>query len=103
MLKITEKYYLETDKYNWTLWEKHIVTEKEAEKSKNNNAGDEIYRNPTFHSSLTNLLIYLLERKQKDVANVSKDIKDLTENLKEMQQSFINDLKIILEENKNEI
>lgn len=103
MLKITEKYYLETDKYNWTLWEKHIVTEKEAEKSKNNNAGDTIYRNPTFHSSLTNLLIYLLERKQKDMASVSENINELVKNLKEMQVAFIKDLKIILEENKNEI
>ena len=38
MIKITDEYYADADKYNWILYKKHIITEQEALKSKDKKA-----------------------------------------------------------------
>ena len=57
MIKITEKYYADKDKYNWILCEKHVINEKEAKKSKNVQAGNIEYKNISYHMTLEQLLI----------------------------------------------
>lgn len=88
MIKITDKYYADNDKYNWILCEKHIVTEKEAEKRKNINAGDIEYKNISYHMNLEQLLISLLENHKRGIAKEC-DLKEYIQELKYMQDDFI--------------
>lgn len=88
MIKITDKYYADNDKYNWILCEKHIVTEKEAEKRKNINAGDIEYKNISYHMNLEQLLISLLENHKRGIAKEC-NLKDYIQELKYMQDEFI--------------
>ena len=88
MIKITDKYYADNDKYNWILCEKHIVTEKEAEKRKNINAGDIEYKNISYHMNLEQLLTSLLENHKRGIAKEC-NLKDYIQELKYMQDEFI--------------
>lgn len=94
MLKITDKYYADTDKYNWILCKKHIVTESEAKKRKNVNVGDIEYKNISYHVTLEELLIKLYEKYKK---SISKDcnLQEYVKELKYMQEDFINQIKSI--------
>lgn len=76
VMQITDDYYVTTDKYNWILLKKHIVTEKEAEKRKNVVAGDVEYRHVSYHSSLENTLRCLIEKYNKKKSKEYKHIKD---------------------------
>lgn len=88
MIKITDKYYADNDKYNWILCEKHIVTEKEAEKRKNINAGDIEYKNISYHMNLEQLLTSLLENHKRGIAKEC-NLKEYIQELKYMQDDFI--------------
>lgn len=94
MIKITEKYYADSDKYNWILCEKHIVTEKEAKKRKNANVGDVEYKNISYHMNLEQLLTSLLEKHKKGIAKEC-NIADYIKELKFMQEDFIKQIKNI--------
>lgn len=88
MIKITNRYYADNDKYNWILCEKHIVTEKEAEKRKNVKVGDIEYKNISYHMNLEQLLISLLEKHKRGIAKEC-DLKEYIQELKYMQDDFI--------------
>ena len=94
MIKITDKYYIDTDKYNWTLCEKHIVTEKEAEKRKNAQPGDIEYKTISHHMNLEQLLISLLEKHKRAIAKEC-DLKEYIQELKYMQEDFLKQIKDI--------
>ena len=96
MIKITEKYYIDTDKYNWILCEKHIVTEKEAENRKNAQAGDIEYKNISYHMSLEQLLTSFLEKHKRAIAK-EYDLKGYIQELKHMQEDFLKQIKKIKE------
>lgn len=92
MIQITDKYYAEADKYCWTLLEKHIVTETEAEKRKNAVAGDIEYKNISYHMNLEQLLTSLLEKHKKGISKEC-NLKEYIQELKVMQEDFINQIK----------
>lgn len=94
MLKITDKYYADTDKYNWILCKKHIVTESEAKKRKNVNVGDIEYKSISYHSTLEQLLIKLYEKYKKSIAKEC-NLQEYIKELKYMQEDFINQIKNI--------
>ena len=98
MLKITDKYYLETDRYNWVLWERHIVTKDEAKKNKRQVAGQAIYRNPTYHATLENTLKFLIEKRQKDIANMCEDINKLVTEVKHANDDIYTKIKKLAKE-----
>lgn len=88
MIKITDKYYIDTDKYNWILIEKHIVTEKEVENRKKVKAGDVECKIISYHITLQQLLISLFEKHKKSIAKEC-DLKEYIEELKYMQEDFL--------------
>ena len=65
MLKITDKYYIDEDKYNYILLEKHIITEAEAEKRKNAVAGEEEFKPIGYFATVSSALRKLFEIKKK--------------------------------------
>ena len=101
MIKITDKYYADNDKYNWILCEKHVITEKEAEKRKNVQAGDTEYKNISYHMTLQNLLENLFEKHKKIIAK-NRDLKEYLYVLKDLQKNFLEQIKKIGEINVQE-
>lgn len=61
MLKINEKYYIDTDKCNYILLEKSIIQD---EKSKN--YGKEVYKNVAYYGSVNSLYAGLIEKEIKE-------------------------------------
>ena len=94
MIKIDDKYYIKIDKYNYTLCEKHIVTEDEAKKRKNKSAGDIEYKDISFHRDLIQLLSSLFENHKKSIAK-NCNLEEYIKELKFMQEDFINKIKNI--------
>ena len=88
MIKITDKYYADNDKYNWILCEKHVINEKEAEKRKNVQTGDIEYKNISYHMNLEQLLISLLEKHKRTIAKEC-DLKEYIQELIYMQEDFL--------------
>lgn len=97
MMKITDKYYIETDKYNWILKERHVVTKEEVSKNEKLTEGEEIFRDPTYHSTVEHTLEYLYERRQKDIASESKTIEEFINKVNKMKKEFCGELKTIVE------
>ena len=96
MMRITDKYYVETDKYNWILKERHVVTKEEASKNEKLTVGEEIFREPTYHSTIAHTLEYLYERRQKDIATESKTIEEFITKANKMKKEFCGELKTIV-------
>ena len=94
MIKITDKYYADNDKYNWILCKKHIVTESEAQKRKDAQAGDIEYKNISYHINLEQLLTSLLEKHKKSIAKEC-NLKEYIQELKYIQEDFIKQIKNI--------
>jgi len=88
MIKITEKYYVDTDKYNYILLEKHIVTKSEAENSKNKNMGDIEYKTLGYYISLEQLLISLWEKHKRSISK-EIDLQEYVDKLEKMQNTFL--------------
>lgn len=65
MIQITDEYYFDTDKYNYILYKKHIVTESEAMKRKDVKVGVEEFKPITYHSTLQNLLLKIRDLNKK--------------------------------------
>lgn len=96
MLKITEDYYTDADKYNWILYKKHIITEEEALKSQEKQAGDIEYKPLTYHANIQNVLKKVMDIKQKNL-RVCKDLNEYYQKLNELQNKFIQEIKNIKE------
>ena len=81
MIKITDKYYLDTDSCNYILIERSIVKD---EKSKN--YGKEVFKNIAYFGSLEGLYNGIIEREIKEnielLNNIEKVIKLKKEILK---------------------
>jgi hypothetical protein len=93
MIKITDKYYADCDKYNWILCKKHIITESEAVKRKKVNAGDIEFINLTYHATLPQLLVSLFEKNKKSVAQYECDLEGYIKKLKFMQEDFLKNVR----------
>lgn len=94
MLKITDKYYADTDAYNWILVEKNIITEAQAAKRKKVQAGDVEYKTLGYYKNLQNLLTRLFEKHKKSVVKEC-NLTEYIEELKELQNYFLNEIKNI--------
>lgn len=97
MIKITEKYYVDTDKYNYILLEKHIVTKSEAENSKNKNVGDIEYKTLGYYNNLEQLLIKLWDKHKRSITK-ELNLQEYVEKLEKMQNTFLAKLKKSLKE-----
>lgn len=98
MVKITDKYYVETDKYNWILKEMREATKKEIEKGDNIINGSLICKDQTYHATIITTLEYLFERRTKDIANECETIEEYIKKTTKMKKEFSEQLKDIVKE-----
>ncbi len=78
MLKINEKYYIDSDSCNYILLEKSIVKD---EKSKN--YGKEVYKNVAYYGNVKSLYKGLIEKEIKENIELLNNIEKIIE-LKEI-------------------
>lgn len=106
MIQITDEYYADTDKYNWILYQKHIVTEEESAKRKNAMVGDEEFKPITYHSTLQNLLLKIRDLNKKNIS-LATDLLNYIETLNKQDIEFLNQITKLCENikvgDKNEI
>ena len=73
MIKLTNKYYLDTDSYNYILIEKTIVQKEDSK-----NYGKETFKNIAYYGNVESLYAGLIEREIKEnvelLGNVEKII-----------------------------
>lgn len=74
MIKITDKYYLDTDSCNYILIERSIVKD---EKSKN--YGKEVFKNIAYFGSIENLYNGIIEREIKENVELLNNIEKVIE------------------------
>ena len=79
MIKITDKYYLDTDSCNYILIERSIVKD---EKSKN--YGKEVFKNIAYFGSIENLYNGIIEREIKENVELLNNIEKVIELKKEI-------------------
>lgn len=96
MIKITDEYYADADKYNWILYKKHIITEQEALKSKDKKAGDAEYKPLTYHANLQNVLKKVMDFKQKNL-RICQDLNAYYNRLEQLQNEFLEQIKNLKE------
>ena len=81
MLKINEKYYIDSDSCNYILLEKSVIQD---EKSKN--YGKEIYKNVAYYGNVKSLYNGLLEKEIKDNVELLSNIEKLIEIKEELMR-----------------
>lgn len=81
MLKINEKYYLDSDKLQYILLEKSIVVKKESE-----NCGKEIFKNIGYYGTLESLKKSLLEKEIKENLGLLNNINKVIELKNELEK-----------------
>lgn len=101
MIQITDKYYFDTDKYNYILYKKHIVTESEAMKRKDAQVGAEEFKPITYHSSLQNLLLKVRDLNNKNIS-LDTDLATYIRILDEKDIELLNQISKYMEVLKNE-
>ena len=101
MIQITDKYYFDTDKYNYILYKKHIVTESEAIKRKDALVGAEEFKPITYHSTLQNLLLKIRDLNKKNIS-LDTDLLNYIEILNKQDAEFLNQISEYMEVLKNE-
>lgn len=74
MLKINEKYYIDSDSCNYVLLEKSIVQD---EKSKN--YGKEVYKNVAYYGNANSLYNGLIEKEIKENIELLNNIEKIIE------------------------
>ena len=74
MLKINEKYYIDSDSCNYILLEKNVVQD---EKSKN--YGKEVYKNVAYYGNLKSLYNGLIEKEIKENIELLNNIEKIIE------------------------
>lgn len=79
MLKINEKYYIDSDSCNYILLEKSIVKD---EKSKN--YGKEVYKNVAYYGNINSLYNGLIEKEIKENIELLNNIEKIIELKEEM-------------------
>ena len=92
MIQITDKCYFDTDKYNYILYKKHIITEQEAVKRKDTKVGDEEFKSITYHSNLQNLLLKVRDLSTKNI-KLCNDLANYIRILDEKDTEFLNQIK----------
>lgn len=97
MIKITEKYYADTDKYNWILVEKHKITKNE--KVKNHKVGDIVYRKISYYMNLQSLLNSLNQKRKRKLPK-NCDLTEFIQRLEKDQEDFLKIINKMLEEKK---
>ena len=79
MLKINEKYYIDSDSCNYILLEKSVVQD---EKSKN--YGKEVYKNIAYYGNVNSLYNGLIEKEIKENIELLNNIEKIIELKEEM-------------------
>lgn len=79
MLKINEKYYIDSDSCNYILLEKSVVQD---EKSKN--YGKEVYKNVAYYGNINSLYNGLIEKEIKENIELLNNIEKIIELKEEM-------------------
>jgi len=81
MLKINEKYYLDSDSLQYILIEKNIVAKKDSK-----NCGKETFKNIGYYGTLESLKKSLLEKEIKDNLDLLNNIDKIIELKKELEK-----------------
>ena len=81
MIKLTNKYYLDTDSCNYILMEKSIVQKEDSK-----NYGNETFKNIGYYGSLESLKISLIEKEIKDNLDLLNNIDKIIELKKELEK-----------------
>lgn len=92
MIQITDKYYADVDKYNWILYNKHIISEEEVLKRKGVCAGDVEYKPLSYHPTLNSLLKKIMSIKEKNIKLVT-NLADYIQELEKLQNKFLEEIK----------
>ena len=79
MLKINEKYYIDSDSCNYILLEKNIVKDQ-----KSKNYGKEVYKNVAYYGNVNSLYNGLIEKEIKENIELLNNIKKIIELKEEM-------------------
>jgi hypothetical protein len=79
MIKINEKYYLDSDSVQYILIEKSIVAKEDSK-----NHGKETFKNIAYYGTLENLKVALLEKEIKDNLDLLNNIDKVIELKKEL-------------------
>lgn len=79
MIKITDKYYLDSDSCNYILLEKHIVQDEKCK-----TYGKEVYKNVAYYGSVRSLYNGLIEREIKENIELLNNIEKIIELKEEM-------------------
>lgn len=74
MIKLTEKYYIDSDELNYMLKEKRIITKKDSK-----NFGKENYSVIAYFNNLSSLKKFIVEREIKADINVLSNMNKIIE------------------------
>lgn len=74
MIKITDKYYLDTDSCNYILIEKSIVQKEDSK-----NYGKETFKNIAYYGTIENLYNGLIEKEIKENVELLNNIEKVIE------------------------
>lgn len=91
MIVFNDNYDIDTDKYNWILYEHAFVTEKNIKNYKSSKVGDKVLVRTTYHATLQQLLISMLERKRKNIGRKAT-IEEYIARLEKMQTKFLKEI-----------
>ena len=91
MIVFNDNYDIDTDKYNWILYEYAFVTEKNIKNYKSSKVGDKVLVRTTYHATLQQLLISMLERKRKNIGRKAT-IEEYIARLEKMQTKFLKEI-----------
>ena len=81
MLKINEKYYIDSDNLQYILIEKNIVQKEDSK-----NYGKETFKNIGYYGSLETLKTSLIEKEIKDNLDLLNNIDKIIELKKELEK-----------------
>ena len=81
MIKIDEKYYLDSDSVQYILMEKSIVTKEDSK-----NCGKEVFKNIGYYGTLEHLKVALLEKEIKDNLELLNNIDRVIEIKNELKK-----------------
>ncbi len=79
MLKINEKYYIDSDSCNYILLEKSVIQDK-----KSKNYGKEVYKNVAYYGNVKSLYNGLIEKEIKENIELLNNIEKIIELKEEM-------------------
>ena len=72
LLRINEKYYIDSDSCNYILIEKHVIQDK-----KSKNYGKETFKNIAYYGTIESLYKGLIEKELKENINLLNNIEQI--------------------------